>query len=160
MRGSLFQLAVDLHIAEREGLRVGGPLERDPGAPADAAVRAVAADQVAGAHLLGRSVVQAERAEDLLPASREGEQLDAPLHRDSVREQVLVHDRLRLGLRDEEQKRVGRVLETDVEQRHSHDACAEMHLEPESVVATLNERLGEPEPAQHLERARLHRERA
>ena len=40
------QVTVGLEVAEHERLRVGAAFERDPGAVADAAVGAVAADEV------------------------------------------------------------------------------------------------------------------
>src|SRR5690606_36158228 len=54
--------AVGLDVAQHEALRVGAALERDAGALAHAAVRAVAAGEVEGAHVLDAAVVVAQRA--------------------------------------------------------------------------------------------------
>jgi hypothetical protein len=53
VRSVALQTPVGLEVAERERVRVAAALERDPGALADGAVRAVAADQVSRTHLLG-----------------------------------------------------------------------------------------------------------
>ena len=61
---------------------------------------------------------------------------------------------------DEEQERVGGVLEPDVEEPHRHGPPTEVHPQLDRVVASLDQRLRDPESVQHLERARLYRERA
>jgi hypothetical protein len=68
MRGVALELPVDLKVTERECMRVAAALERDAGAVADVAVRAVAADQVARAHVLDAPVAVAKRAGDVLLA--------------------------------------------------------------------------------------------
>jgi hypothetical protein len=73
---------------------------------------------------------------------------------------VLVQHRFRLGLRDEEQERVGGVLEPDIEQADRQHPLAEVQPQLYGVVAPLDQLLGDPERPQHLQRARLHRERA
>ena len=54
---------------------------------------------------------------------------------------MLVQHRLGLGLRDEEQKRVRRVLEPDVEEPRPHDPLTEMRLQLDGVVASLDQRM-------------------
>ena len=69
-----------------------------------------------------------ERAGDLFLSGFEADQLDAPLDADAVSGQVLVQHRLGLGLRDEEQERIGRVLEPDIEKPHGDDTPAGVDL--------------------------------
>jgi hypothetical protein len=52
------------------------------------------------------------------------DELDAPLDVDALLGEVLVQDRLGLGLGNEEEERVGRVLEADVEKPDHDDALA------------------------------------
>jgi hypothetical protein len=54
---------------------------------------------------------------------------------------VLVQHRLGLGLRDEEQEWVSGVLEPDVEQPRPHHPLAEVQLQPDGVVAPLDQPL-------------------
>src|SRR4029453_15671290 len=110
MRGTVLQPAVDLEVAERESVGIAAALERYPCALADAAVRAVAADQVARPHLLAAPVPVAKRAADLLLTGCERDQFDAALDLDAPFGQVLVQHRFGLGLRDEEQERGGGAL--------------------------------------------------
>jgi hypothetical protein len=159
MGGTVLQPAVDLEVAERESVGIAAALERDPCALADAAVRAVAADQVARPHLLAAPVPVAKRAGDLQLIGREGDQIHAALHLDAPFGQVLVQHRFGLGLRDEEQERVGGVLEPDVEQPDRHDPLAEVQPQLHGVVAALDQLLGDLERPQDLERARLHGKR-
>ena len=99
MCGVAFEVAVNLEVGEYERLRVGAALERDPGEATHAAVRAVAANQVADAQPLGGSILMAERACHLPFFRCERDQLHAPLDVDSLGSQVLVQDRFGLGLR-------------------------------------------------------------
>jgi hypothetical protein len=101
-----------------------------------------------------------ECAEDSFLARLELDELDAPLDANALLGQVLVQDSPGLGLRDEEQEWVGRVLEADVEEPHRDDALAGVDLKLRGVVAALDQRLREPEPSQNLERARLNGKRA
>jgi hypothetical protein len=66
LRRVAHHIPIDLEVTEREGMRVAAALVRDSRALADGAVGAVAADQVAGTHLLGASVAVAQRAGDVL----------------------------------------------------------------------------------------------
>jgi hypothetical protein len=104
-------------------------------------------------------VAMTERAEDTVRAGLELDELDASLDRHTARSQVLVQDRLGLCLGDEEQERIGGVLEPDVEEPDCDDSLAGVNLHLRGVVPPLDQRLRDPEPTQHLERARL-RERA
>jgi hypothetical protein len=160
MGGAALERSIDLEVGEHERLRVGAALERDARSFPNRAVGAIAADDVAAAHLLCASVGAAQRAGDSVIVRREADELDAALDRHSARREMLVQDRLCLGLRDEEQEREGSVLEPDVEEAHAHDPVAEVHTQLDGVVASLDQGLCDPEPPQHLERARLHRERA
>jgi len=78
-------------------------------------------------HTLDRSVAIAKRARKALGIVRERQQLDASLHLEALRGEVLGEDGLGLGLGDEEEERVSGVLETDVEESHPYDSPAEVH---------------------------------
>jgi hypothetical protein len=153
------QFAVHLQVAEDERLRIGATFERDAGAVANAAVGAVAADQVARVQPLRRFVAMPQGAADSVLAGLELDELDAPLDVDALLGQVLVQDRLGLGLGNEEQEREGRIFEADVEKPDHDNALAGVELQLRRVVAALDQRRRDPEPPQNLERARLHRER-
>jgi hypothetical protein len=83
----------------------------------------------------------AKRAADALFVRREGDELHAPLDLDTAGSQVLLQHRLGLGLRDEEQEWVRGVLEPGVEKPRPHHPRAEVHLEQDGVVATLDQLL-------------------
>jgi hypothetical protein len=72
---------------------------------------------------------------------------------------VLVQHRFRLGLQNEEQERVGRALEPDVEEANRHHPLVEVQPQLHGVVAPLDQLLGDPERPQQLKRARLHGKR-
>ena len=82
-------------------------------------------------------------------------QLDAALDGDALAGQVVVEDRLGRGLRQEQQERVRGVVEAHVEQRHLDGAPAGVQLQPHGRVAPLDQRVGQAEAGQHLERAGL-----
>jgi hypothetical protein len=134
------QVAVHLEVGEHERLRVSRPLERDPGPVTDPAVGAIASHQVTSMQPFGSFIPVTERADDVFLALLEADQLDVPLNVDTALEQVLVQQGLSLGLRNEEQERVGAVLEADVEQPDIHHAFAGMHPQLGGIVAALDER--------------------
>jgi hypothetical protein len=72
---------------------------------------------------------------------REGDELDAPLDVDAAGSQVLVEHGLGLGLGDEEQERVGGVLEADVEEPCPQGPLAEVHVQLNRIVPALDELL-------------------
>ncbi len=154
------QAAVDLQVGEREGLRVGPALERDPRSAAHGAVGAVAADQVAGPYLLGLSITVPEGAGHAVGVGLEGDQLHAPLHPIPAGGQVVVQRPLGLCLGDEQQEGVGGVGQPETEQPHPDDAAAGVELHPDRVVAALEQLLGDTQPAQHLQGAWLDAQRA
>jgi hypothetical protein len=160
MRSAAREFSFNLEVGQHERLRVGPAFERDARSFANRAVCPIAADEIAAAHLLRTSVDAAQRARDFLAARRKADELDAALDRPASRREMLVQDRLRLGLRDEEQERECGVLEPDVEEPYADDPFAEVDAQLDGVVASLDQRLCDPESPQHLERARLHRERA
>jgi hypothetical protein len=140
MRGVAVE-AADLEVAQRERLRIRAALERNPRQATDAAPGAVAPGHVAGTDLLAAPALMAERAGDLVFVRREGDKLHTPLDPNPAGGQVLVQHGLGLGLRDEEQERVGGVLEPDVEKPRPHDPLAEVHLQLDGVVASLDQPL-------------------
>jgi hypothetical protein len=75
----------------------------------------VAADEVPGLELLGRVVPAAEGAGDGAGLLPERDQLEASFDADVLGGEMLVQERFGLGLGDEQQERVGRVVEPGVE---------------------------------------------
>lgn len=106
-----------LEIGQHEGLWVGGAGEVDAGAVSDGAVGAVTADDVVGVDVLDGAVDAGDRAADVARALVDVGQLDAALDGDPVPVEVVVEDRLGGGLGQEEEERVGGVVEVDVEER-------------------------------------------
>jgi hypothetical protein len=141
MCGVAFQGAVYLEVGEHERLRVRAAFERDPGEATDAAARAVAASQVAGAKLLSGPILMAKRAVHVLFFRCERDELHTPLDVDAAGSEVLVQHRLGLGLRDEKQEWVRGVLEPDVEEPRAHKLLSEVPLQLDGVVASLDQPL-------------------
>jgi hypothetical protein len=65
-----------------------------------------------------------------------------------------------LGLGDEQQEWVGGVVQAEPEQPDADDAAAGVELDPERVVAPLDQLVGQPQAAQDLQGARLDAQRA
>jgi len=84
MCGIVFEGAVHLDVGEGERLRVRAAHGPDPGEATDAAVGAVAANQVADTEPLSRPIVMPERAGHLLFFRCERDQLHAPLDVDAA----------------------------------------------------------------------------
>jgi hypothetical protein len=82
--GVPLQFAIDLEVSEDERVRVPAARKRDPDALADAAVRAVAADEIARPHALGVPVPVPKRAADVLLTGCERDQFDAAFDLDAV----------------------------------------------------------------------------
>ena len=101
---------VGLGIGQDEGLRIGAALEPDPGQSAYAAVPAVAAGHEAGRGDLLAAVAVAQRGRGGVPGVAQAGQLNAALHEDTGRRQMLAEDTFGLGLGQEQQERVGGVL--------------------------------------------------
>ena len=133
--------AVYLEVTEGERLGVRASFERNPGEAANGAAGTVAADEVADTELLGASIPMTKRAGNVFFVPGEVEELYAPFDADAARREVRVQYGFGLGLRDEEQERERGVLEPDIEKTRSDDSPAEMHLQPNSVVAPLDQLL-------------------
>ena len=65
-----------------------------------------------------------------------------------------------LGLGDQQQEWIGGVVQAEAKQPDADDAAAGMELDPDRVVAPLDQLLGQPQPAQDLQGARLDAQRA
>jgi hypothetical protein len=120
----------------------------------------VIADQVASAHLLGPPISVAQGGGDGVGVGVEADHLHAPLHRDAATGQVVSQDLFGLGLGDEQQERVGGVVQAEPEQSDADDATAGVDLDPDRVVAPRDQVLGDPQPSQDLQGARLDSQRA
>ena len=90
----------------------------------------------------------------------EADQLHPTLDPDAAGGQVLNEHLFGVGLGDEQQERVGGVGQPEPEQPDPDDAGASVELDPDRVVATLQQLLGDAEPPQHLQGAWLDRQRA
>ena len=58
-------------------------------------------------------------------------------------------------LAQDEQKRIGRIVEVETRERHRDLAVAEVQLHPGGLVAAIQQRLGDRDRPQHLEGAWL-----
>ena len=81
----------------------------------DGAVGAVAADQIAPQFAGARR--GSERREDPVLIVAVGQQLGSPLHRQSLASQVRDQRRFDLRLAQDEQKRIGRIVEVEARER-------------------------------------------
>ena len=63
--------------------------------------------------------------------------------------------RFDLRLAQDEQKRIGRVVEVEARKRHGHLAVAEVQLHPGGLVAAIEQRLRDRGRPQHFEGAWL-----
>ena len=77
----------------------------------------------------------------------EADHLHAPLHLDTAAGQVVTEYLLGVGLGDEQQERVGRVVQAETEQPDADDTTAGVELDPDRVVAPRDQVLGNTEPA-------------
>ena len=68
---------------------------------------------------------------------------------------MVSQDLFGLGLGDEQQERIGGVVQAEPEQPDADHAAAGMELDPDRVVAPPDQLLGQPQPAQDLQGARL-----
>jgi len=100
VRGAGFD-AVGFQVGEHEGLRVRAALEPDPGQLADRAVRTIATDHIAGAHLLDRAVAMSQRCRHRVGALMQGGQFDAAVHGHATVGEVFGEDPFGLRLREE-----------------------------------------------------------
>lgn len=149
--------SVGLQIRQQERLRIGVPLEGDSCLGAHGAVRAVAADDMAGAYGLLGAVPVSQAAGDVLALRFGGQQLRAPLHRHVPRGQVSRQHGFRLRLREEQQEGVRRVVAADVEHRHVQYPSGQMQVQPDGRVAPVHEVVRHAERGQHLQGAGLDR---
>ena len=84
----------------------------------------------------------------------------APLHSDAAAGQVVSQHLFGLGLGDQQQERICGVVQAEPEQPDADDAAAGVELDPDRVVAPRDQVLGQPQPAQDLQGARLDAQRA
>ena len=63
--------------------------------------------------------------------------------------------RFDLRLAQDEQKRIGRIVEVEARERHRDLAAAEVQLHPGGLVAAIEQRLCDRDRPQHLEGAWL-----
>ena len=105
---------------------------------ADGASGAVAADQVAGAYLLGPAVSMTQGAADGVGIGVEADQFHAPLGRAAATGQVVEQDLFGFGLGDEQQERIRGVVKAETEQPDPDDTTAGVELDPYGVVAPAN----------------------
>ena len=88
----------------------------------------------------------AQGAGDGVGVGVEADQLHAPLHQDAAAGQVVAQHLFGLGLGDEQQERIGGVVQAEPEQPDADDAAAGVELDPDRVVAPLDQLLGQPQP--------------
>ena len=86
-------------------------------------------------------------------------QLNAAFHGDAGRGQGLAEDALGLGLGQEQQERVGGVLQPEVEHRHRHYPAGDVHAQLHSPVPAGNQLIGDTKAGQNLQGPRLDRQR-
>jgi hypothetical protein len=142
-----------------EGLRVRATLEPDAGEGPDRAVRAVAADDVARADAIQTAAAVPQRRDNLVGPGHELDQLDATFDGHVLASEVVPENALGFGLGKEQQVRVGRVGETEIEQGHSHVAAASVQAQPHRSIAVLDQGAGNSQPREYLERAGLDAQR-
>jgi len=143
--------AVQCDVGQQPVLRVRLPLEREPDLLAHAAVRAVAADHVAGAHLDLPAVGAAERDVDGVAALGQAHQLDALLDGAAECLHAGAQQGLGLALREVQRKTVARAVAGQVE-------VAEVSLvgvpaQVPDAVAMIDERVRQPHRVEELERS-------
>jgi hypothetical protein len=153
-------IPVGVEVGEDEGLRIGAALEPDPGQAAYGAVPAVAAGHEAGGHDLLAAVAVAQRGRGGVPGVAQADQFNATLHADAGRRQMLAEDTFGLGLGQEQQERVGGVLQAEVEHRHRQHPAGDVHAQLHSPVSAGDQLVGDTQPGQNLQGARLDRQRA
>jgi hypothetical protein len=157
---SVVTLPPDPKVGQGEGLGIGAALERDLGGAAHGASGAVAADHIAGAYLLGPPVSMAKNTGHGDGVGTEADQLHTPLDQDPTAGQMVAEDLFGLGLGDQQQERIGAVVQAETKQPDADDAAAGMELDPDRVVAPPDQLVGQPQPAQDLQGARLDTQRA
>ena len=148
--------AFGLEVREYKGLRIGTSLERDARLIANGAMRAVASDDVAGVEGFLPAIAVAQPARHATAGLNDFGELHAALEIHSAAGDVLADDPLRLRLRHEQQIRIGRVVDADVEQAHRNHPASEMHLQTDRLVTPVHQLVGHTEAGEDLQRARLH----
>ena len=152
--------AVGLGIGQDEDLRIGAALEPDPGQAADAAVPTIAAGHVAGGHHLLAAIAVAQCGRGGIRGVAQVGQFNAPFHGHVGRGQVLAEDAFGLGLGQEQQERVGGVIQAEVEHWHRQYPAGDVHAQLHSPVPGGNQLVGDTKSGQNLQGARLDRQRA
>jgi hypothetical protein len=89
----------------------------------------------------------------------EAHQLHAPLHRDAAAGQVVAEDLFGLGLADEQQERIRRVIQAQPKQPDPDDTAAGVELDPDRIVAPRDQLVGQPQAAEDLQGPRLNSQR-
>ncbi len=145
--------AVQRDVGQQPVLRVRLPLERKPDLVAHAAVRAVAADHVAGAHLALPSGGVAERGVDGAAALGQARQLDALL--DGAAEFLHAGAQQGFGpaLREVQHKAVPRAVACQVQ--IAEVSLAGVPVQAPYTVPMTDERVREPHRVEKLERSGL-----
>jgi hypothetical protein len=155
MGRAAWKVRIDVEVGSQHRPLVVPTLEHHTCMAPDGAVGAVAADQIARSYQLCLPAVVSERREDPGLIVAVGQQLGSPLHRQSPASQVRDQRRFDLRLAQDEQKRIGRIVEVEARERHRDLAVAEVQLHLGGVVAAIEQRLGDGDRPQHLQGAWL-----
>jgi len=105
-------------------------------------VRAVAAGDVLGVDDLIGPVRVAQRGDDGIRGGAQVYKFGGPLDGDVERTEVVAKDSFGLRLGQEQQVRVGGVVEAEVEQRHRQLSAASVHAQLHGRVAVGDQHLG------------------
>jgi hypothetical protein len=155
MGRAAWKVRIDVEVGSQHRPLVVPTLEHHTCMAPDGAVGAVAADQIARSYQLCLPAVMSERHEDPGLIVAVGQQLGSPLYRQSPASQVRDQHRFDPRLAQDEQKRIGRIVEVETRERHRDLAVAEVQLHPGGLVAAIQQRLGDRDRPQHLEGAWL-----
>ncbi len=124
-------------------------------------MRAVATNQVAGAHALLTAAGAAEDALDVRIAGRERAELGAPFNGHAGRLQVVDQHLLRHRLREQENERVARIETFDIAHSSAGNRTgARVYIHSRARAALVHEAIGESDGIETLEGSCLNAERA
>ena len=90
----------------------------------------------------------------------QADKFNAAFHGDAGRGQVLAEDAFGLGLGQEQQERVGGVIQAEVEHWHRQYPAGDVHAQLHSPVSASDQLVSDAEAGQNLQSARLDRQRA
>jgi len=148
--------SVNFDITKHEGLWVRVTLERNAGRLSDVAVGAVAAGNVSRAQLLLAAIEAPERAGNTVRVRCQRGGFDASLDALSYRNQVVIEDRFRFCLRDEEDEREFRVDRANiVEGNHELFLRAQMDRDARGRISALAKSVPNAQILQNLEAPRM-----